>query len=78
MGATVTRARRNREYVYYVYYDANGDRKEKYCGAKGVRETDRRALELEANETEMLIANLTTRLSKLKVQIAEVSKTPVR
>ena len=74
MGSVVERKRRDKTYMYYVYYDGDGKRIESYCGAKEDPKSKKKILQTEMTETEMLIANLTERLAKLKAQIADAGR----
>ena len=49
LGTQIKRMRRNKEYLYYAYYD-NGKRVETYCGPASTPESHRKALECEAIE----------------------------
>lgn len=65
MGSQIIRKRKNKEYLYYAYYD-NGKRKEMYCGLVSDHKSKRKAIEFEIEELEKQRSNITNRLKILK------------
>lgn len=65
MGSHIIRKRKNREYLYYVYYH-DEKRKELYCGLVSDPNSRRKAIEFEIEELEKLKMNITNRLKILK------------
>ncbi|MCJ8306690.1 MAG: hypothetical protein HRU07_06535 [Nitrosopumilus sp.] len=65
MGSQIIRQRKNKEYLYYAYYD-NRVRKEMYCGLISDPKSKRKAIEFEIEELEKLQNNIACRLKILK------------
>ena len=66
MGSIVTRARQNKDYLYYVYYD-DGKRVEKYCGLKSDLEAQKKIKKIHYEK-------LIKQRKELDKEIAELQK----
>ena len=60
-----------KEYVYFWRYNGTGHKIEKYIGRKDKAETERRALQVELGYLESLQDELTARILKIKVELAD-------
>ena len=60
-----------KEYVYFWKYTGTGHKTEQYIGRKGKAETERRALQVELEYLQGLQEELTARILKIKVELAD-------
>ena len=65
MGSQIIRKRKDKEYLYYAYYD-NGKRKEMYCGLVSDPQSKNKSIKFEIEELEKLRSNITNKLKILK------------
>ena len=65
MGGTVIKKVKNKEYLYYSYYD-NGKKLSLYCGLASSSDSKLKAKEFEIEELEKLQTNIMNRLKILK------------
>ncbi len=65
MGSQIIRKRKDKEYLYYAYYD-NGKRKEMYCGLVSDPQSENKSIKFEIEELEKLRSNITNKLKILK------------
>ncbi len=65
MGSQVIRRVRNKEYLYYVYYD-DKERKEFYCGVVGDSKAEQKARESEIKELQLQKERIIVKIKELK------------
>ena len=65
MGAKVVRKVRNKEYLYYVYYN-NRERKDVYCGLVTDPKSKEKLRDVEINELQTQKEKITVRIKELK------------
>ena len=65
MGTQVLRKVRNKEYLYYVYYD-NKERKEIYCGLASDPKSKEKAQNVEIEELQIQKERISVRIKELR------------
>ena len=65
MGTQVLRKVRNKEYLYYVYYD-DRERKEVYCGLASDSKSKEKAQSVEIKELQIQKEKLSIRIKELR------------
>jgi len=62
----VTRTVNNNQYLYFIYYDVNGVRKDIYCGPISNPETKKNVIKIEINHLKEQKTALSEKIRKLE------------
>ena len=72
-----TKVVNGKDYVYFIHYP-NGRKVDVYCGAASKPESRKRVLEMEIDETERQMGELSAKLADLRAQLDRAAKAAAR